>query len=255
MTTVDLDRLAHGVLFPALGRPTPPVWVAERVRRGLGGFVVFGRDIVSREQLGRLTGELHGLREHVLLATDEEGGDVTRIESYGGTSVPGNYALGRLDDLDATRVAAEQIGLSLVAAGIDWDLAPAVDTAANPLSPNGVRTFGADRVAAHAAAWVEGLQSTGVSACAKHYPGHGLSGTDGHLATPTVDVHRDDLLGWYLDPFRSAIAAGVDSIMVSHDLVRQVDDVPATLSPVLLTDVLRGELGYDGVVITDALEM
>jgi beta-N-acetylhexosaminidase len=257
VVTSELSRLAHGLLFPALGRPTPPVWVASRVERGLAGFVVFGRDIVSGDQLHTLTGQLHGMREHLLLATDEEGGDVTRIEYHGGTSVPGNYALGRLDDLAATRAAAQQIGLSLVDAGIDWDLAPAVDTAVNPLSPNGVRTFGADRdrVAEHAAAWVEGLQSTGVSGCAKHYPGHGLSGADAHLATPTVDVSRDELLGWYLDPFRSAIAAGVDSIMVSHDLVPRVDDVPATLSRVLITDVLRGELGYDGVVITDALEM
>ncbi len=253
----ELNRLAHGVLFPALGRPHVPNWVGPRIEAGLGGFVIFGKDIVDGDQFQRLAAELHGLREHVLLSIDEEGGDVNRLENLGGFSMPGNRALGELNDLELTRQAAFQIGLSLVEAGIDWDLAPAVDTAVNPLSPNGIRCFGSDRelVSRHTAAWVEGLQAAGVSACAKHYPGHGLSGTDAHLATPLVDVSRAELLDSYLDPFRAAIDAGVDSIMVSHDLVPQLDDVPATISRVLLTDILRGELGYDGVVITDALEM
>jgi beta-N-acetylhexosaminidase len=253
----ELNRLAHGVLFPALGRPHVPNWVGPRIEAGLGGFVIFGKDIVDGEQFRRLAAELHGLRDHVLLSIDEEGGDVNRLENLGGFSMPGNRALGELNDLELTRQAAFQIGLSLVEAGIDWDLAPAVDTAVNPLSPNGIRCFGADRelVSRHTAVWVEGLQAAGVSACAKHYPGHGLSGTDAHLATPLVDVSRAELLDSYLDPFRAAIDAGVDSIMVSHDLVPQLDDLPATISRVLLTDILRGELGYDGVVITDALEM
>jgi beta-N-acetylhexosaminidase len=125
------------------------------------------------------------------------------------------------------------------------------------LSPNGIRCFGADRalVSKHAAAWVEGLQTAGVSACAKHFPGNGLSGTDAHLGTPSVPLSREELLDYYLDPFRSVIAAGVDSIMVSHVHLTQIDDVPATISANVLTGILREELGYDGVVITDALEM
>ena len=253
----ELKELAHGVLFPALGRKTVPRWAKEHIAAGLGGFVVFGKDIATGEQLLELTGALHGLREHVLLSIDEEGGDVNRLEEHGGTAVPGNYALGRLDDPGRTREAAYQIGLSLVEAGIDWDLAPAVDTAVNPLSPNGIRCFGADRalVSKHAAAWVEGLQTAGVSACAKHFPGHGLSGTDAHLGTPSVPLSREELLDYYLDPFRSVIAAGVDSIMVSHVHLTQIDDVPATISAKVLTGILREELGYDGAVITDALEM
>ncbi|WP_329454885.1 glycoside hydrolase family 3 protein [Streptomyces sp. NBC_01497] len=253
----ELTRLAHGVLFPALGRRTVPRWARARVAAGLGGFVLFGKDIASPEQVRELTGALHGLRDHVLLSIDEEGGDVNRLENVGGTSVPGNHALGRLDDPALTREAAYQIGLSLVEAGVDWDLAPAVDVAVNPLSPNGIRTFGPDRalVARHAAAWVEGLQAAGVSACAKHFPGHGLSSTDAHLGTPAVDLSRQELVDHYLDPFRAAIAAGVDSIMVSHVHLTQLDDVPATISPAVLTGLLRDELGFDGVVITDALEM
>jgi beta-N-acetylhexosaminidase len=253
----DLSRLAHGVLFPALGRTTVPRWAKERVDAGLGGFVLFGKDIASADQLRQLTGALHGLRNHVLLALDEEGGDVNRLEDHGGISVPGNHALGRIDAPGRTREAAHQIGLSLVEAGIDWNLAPAVDTAVNPLSPNGIRCFGSDRslVARHAAAWIGGLQDAGVSACAKHFPGHGLSGTDAHLGTPTVPLTRQELLGHYLDPFRAAVAAGVDSIMVSHVHLTEIDDVPATISAPVLTGLLRGELGYDGVIITDALEM
>jgi beta-N-acetylhexosaminidase len=229
-----------------------------RIEAGLGGVVLYGRDIRSREQVVELTSALHALRDHVIIATDEEGGDVTRIEAHGGTSVPGNYALGRIDDLEATRAAAEQIGLSLLDAGIDWDLAPAVDAISNPLTPNAMRTFGDDRarVSAHSAAWVEGLQATGVSACAKHFPGHGRSGTDAHLGTPAVDLRRDELVGWYLDPFRAAAAAGVDGIMVSHVRLPRLDEkYPASISRAAVTGLLREEIGYDGVVISDALEM
>ena len=253
-----LETLAHGVLFPSIGRPVLPRWLPPRIEAGLGGVVLYGRDIRSREQVAELTSALHALRDHVIIATDEEGGDVTRIEAHGGTSVPGNYALGRIDDLDATRAAAEQIGLSLLDAGIDWDLAPAVDAISNPLTPNAMRTFGEDRarVCEHSAAWVRGLQATGVSACAKHFPGHGRSGTDAHLGTPTVDLSRAELVGWYLDPFRAVVAAGVDAIMVSHVRLSRLDArYPASISSAAVTGLLRGEIGYDGVVISDALEM
>jgi len=253
----DISRLAHGVLFPGIGRPTLPKWALPRIEAGLGGFILYGKDIVSAEQVRALTAAFRERNPRMHLATDEEGGDVTRLESAGGTSVPGNYALGALDDEELTWLAARQIGLSLAEAGIDWDLAPAVDTAVNPFSPNGIRTFGPDRelVTRHAAAWVRGLQSTGVSACAKHFPGHGLSGTDAHLGTPRVDLSRQELVDFYLDPFRGAIDAGVDSIMVSHVQLTSLDDVPATISPAVMTGLLRDELGFDGVVITDALEM
>ncbi|MCL2463745.1 MAG: hypothetical protein FWF28_01575 [Micrococcales bacterium] len=254
----DLVTLAHGVLFPSIGRPSVPKWLPPRIDAGLGGVVLYGDDIHSQNQVAALTSALHGLRDHVLIATDEEGGDVTSLEEYGGTSVPGNYALGRIDDLDATRRAAEQIGLTLLRAGIDWDFAPAVDAISNPLTPNAMRTFGDDRarVARHAAAWITGLQGTGVSACAKHFPGHGQSGTDAHLGTPTVDLSQAEFVDWYLEPFRASVAAGVDSIMVSHDKLPQLDATyPASISPAAITGLLREELGYDGCVITDALEM
>lgn len=253
----DITRLAHGVLFPGVGRTRFPRWADTRIDAGLGGFVIYGRDIVSAEQVRVLTADMRARNPQLHLATDEEGGDVTRLESAGGISVPGNYALGALDDEETTYRVAREIGLSLRCAGIDWDLAPAVDVAVNPFSPNGIRTFGSDRsqVSRHAAAWVRGLQSTGVSACAKHFPGHGLSGTDAHLGTPQVDLSREELIEHYLDPFRAAIDAEVDSIMVSHVRLTQIDSLPASISSPVMTGLLREALRYDGVIITDALEM
>lgn len=252
-----IEQLAHAVLFPSLGRPTVPQWVKDPLAAGLGGFVLFGREAVSADQLRRLTTQLRDQAPGIHIAVDEEGGDVSRLEATGVISTPGNLALGTIDDLDVTRDCAVQLGLALRELGVDWNFAPAVDVAVNPLTPNGVRCFGSDRarVSEHAVAWVEGLQSTGVSACAKHFPGHGMSGTDAHLGTPNLELSREELVDWYLDPFRAVVAAGVDSIMVSHPQVPAVDEWPASISQPIITGLLRSELGYDGVVITDALEM
>lgn len=253
----SVEHLAHAVLFPSLGRPTVPRWVDGPLADSLGGFVLFGREATSADQLRRLTGDLKALAPGIHLAVDEEGGDVSRLEATGVITTPGNLALGRIDDLDLTRDCAFQIGLALRSVGVDWDFAPAVDVAVNPLTPNGVRCFGSDRarVSQHAAAWVRGLQSAGVSACAKHFPGHGMSAVDSHLGTPDLEVSRQELVDSYLHPFRAVIEAGVDSIMVSHPRVPAVDESPASISKPVITGLLRQELGYDGVVITDALEM
>jgi beta-N-acetylhexosaminidase len=142
----------------------------------------------------------------------------------------------------------------LTSAGINLDFAPVADvntTADNPII--GVRSFGSDAelVARHVAAFVAGLETGGVAACAKHFPGHGDTLQDSHLELPTVDTLRPETLL----PFRAAIDAGVTAIMSAHIRVREIGDEPATLSPALLTDLLRGELGFTGVAITDALEM
>ena len=132
----ELHRLAHGVLFPALGRPTVPNWVrtADRGRpRRLRDLRQGHRR--RRRSSSELAAELHGLRDHVLLSIDEEGGDVSRLANLGGFSMPGNRALGELNDVELTRQAAYQIGLSLVEAGIDWDLAPGGRHGRQPAEP------------------------------------------------------------------------------------------------------------------------
>ncbi|MBB0232980.1 glycoside hydrolase family 3 protein, partial [Streptomyces calidiresistens] len=189
---------------------------------------------------------------------------VTRLEVRTGSSVPGSLALGAVDDPDLTRAVAADIGRRLVARGVTLNWAPSADVNSNPDNPViGSRSFGADPelVARHTVAYVEGLQSAGVAACVKHFPGHGDTDVDSHLAMPRIGVDRDTLTARELLPFRAAIAAGTRSVMSAHILVPALDpELPGTLSPAVLTDLLRapvaeGGLGFDGVVVTDGMEM
>jgi beta-N-acetylhexosaminidase len=190
----------------------------------------------------------------VVVAIDEEGGDVTRLEAPTGSSYPGNAALGVVDDVELSERVATSLGAELAAVGVNLDLAPVADVNTNPQNPViGIRSFGSDPdlVARHVAASVRGFQRAGVAACAKHFPGHGDTSVDSHLALPEVD----SLDPRALVPFRAAIDAGVRSIMTAHMVVRSVGDTPATMSREILDDLLRGELGFEGLVVTDALEM
>jgi beta-N-acetylhexosaminidase len=250
----DLERLAAACVFPGFPGPAPPDWLRGRLQEGLGGVVLFAWNVVDAEQVAALTGALRAERPEVVVAIDEEGGDVTRLEAATGSSYPGNLALGVVDDVELTRRVASALGSDLRAAGIDLDLAPVADLLANTESPIvGVRSFGSDPelVARHVAAFVIGLQEAGVAACAKHFPGHGDVAEDSHVALPTVEELRPEALL----PFLAAIEAGVRAIMSAHIVVRSLDDAPATLSHRLLHDLLRDELGFEGLVITDALEM
>src|SRR5262249_23748097 len=154
------------------------------LERGLGGVVLFARNIAGPEQLAELTAALRAGRHDLLVAVDEEGGDVTRLEADRGSSYPGNCALGAVDDVELTRRIGAALRGDLTGVGIDLDLAPVADVNSNPEnSVIGVRSFGADPalVARHVAALVSGLQSAGVAACAKHFPGHGDTALDSHF--------------------------------------------------------------------------
>jgi beta-N-acetylhexosaminidase len=250
----ELERLASSCILPGFEGPTVPDWVRRRLDEGLGGVVLYAWNVESAEQLASLTGELRAERGDIVVAIDEEGGDVTRLEAARGSSYPGNAALGVVDDVELTRRVVASIGAELARAGVNLDFAPVADVNTNPQNPViGIRSFGsdADLVARHVAASVEGLQSAGVAACAKHFPGHGDTSLDSHLALPSVDVLEDEALV----PFRAAIEAGVLSIMTAHIVVRSLGEVPATMSREVIHDLLRAELGFDGLVVTDALEM
>jgi beta-N-acetylhexosaminidase len=211
--------------------------------------------VSSREQLALLTERLHAENPELIIAIDEEGGDVTRLEAAAGSSYPGNLALGAVDDADLTRVVARSMGAELAAAGIDLDLAPVADVNSNPINPViGVRSFGPrpGPVARQTAAWIAGLQEAGVAACAKHFPGHGATSLDSHLDLPVVD---EDPHQGALEPFRAAIAAGVQAVMSAHIVVPTIDSLPATISAKIMTGLLRDELGFDGLVVSDGLEM
>jgi beta-N-acetylhexosaminidase len=254
----ELERLAATCLFPGFPGLEPPDWVWRWLERGLGGVVLYAWNVESSEQLAGLTGALRTERADLLLGIDEEGGDVTRLEAQDGSSYPGNAALGAVDDIVLTSDVAAAIGADLAAVGVDLDLAPVADVNTNPQNPIiGIRSFGPDPelVARHVAAFVDGLQSMGVAACAKHFPGHGDTKADSHLELPVVHHDLDTFVRAALPPFRAAIEAGVASIMTAHIVVPALDDRPATTSRVILQDLLRSELGFDGMVMTDALEM
>ena len=238
---MSLERLASACIFPSFPGGEVPDWVRRFLAGGGGGIVLF-----SYNAPYDVCAALRAERDDVLLAIDEEGGDVTRLDA----PYPGGAVLGEIDDLDLTEAVARSIGAELGARGINWNFAPVADVnvPANPVI--GTRAFGddAERVARHVAAWTRGLQSRQVAACAKHFPGHGSTEQDSHLELPSLvgDV------GAGLEPFRAAIRAGVCSIMTAHI---RVDELPATTDPAIITGLLRHELGFDGVVIADALEM
>ncbi|MDT0481586.1 glycoside hydrolase family 3 protein [Streptomyces doebereineriae] len=257
--TDTLTRDALTVLQPGFTGTTAPDWLLRRLGEGLASVGLFGRNIASPEQLTALTAQLRAERDDVLVAIDEEGGDVTRLEVRTGSSFPGNHALGAVDDVELTRDVAAELGRRLAACGVNLNWAPSADVNSNPSNPViGVRSFGASSklVARHTAAYVTGLQSAGVAACTKHFPGHGDTAVDSHHALPRIDVDASVLGSRELSPFRAAIAAGTRAVMTAHILVPALDpDRPATLSGQVLTDLLRGELGYTGLIVTDGMEM
>ncbi|WP_149184341.1 glycoside hydrolase family 3 protein [Streptomyces sp. TRM49041] len=254
-----LTRDALTVLQPGFVGTTAPDWLLRRIGEGLSSVGLFGRNIATPEQLTALTARLRAERDDVLVAIDEEGGDVTRLEVRTGSSFPGNHALGTVDDTELTRAVAHELGRRLAACGVDFNWAPSADVNSNPDNPViGVRSFGADPrlVARHTVAYIEGMQSAGVVACTKHFPGHGDTNVDSHHAMPRIDVDPDTLHARELAPFRAAIAAGSKSVMSAHILLPALDpDRPATLSPRILTGLLRQELGYEGLIVTDGVEM
>ncbi|KIR65429.1 MULTISPECIES: glycoside hydrolase family 3 N-terminal domain-containing protein [Micromonospora] len=258
-TDPGLRRLALGTLLAAYPGPVPPGWAVDLVAEGLAGHTLFGTNVHDPAQVAASTAALRAARPDVLVAIDEEGGDVTRLAHATGSPYPGNAALGAVDDPALTGRVYAAIGAELAALGITVDLAPTVDVNTADENPViGTRSFGADpaRVAVHSAAAVAGLQSTGVAACAKHFPGHGATVADSHHELPTVEASPAVLRERDLPPFAAVVDAGVASIMTAHIRVPALTGAgPATFSRAVLVDLLRRELGFTGAVITDALEM
>jgi len=257
--TEALRRLVLSTLMPGFVGTTVPSWVEREYAAGLAAVCLYGANVVDPKQLAGLCADLRRAAPDIIVSVDEEGGDVTRLHYPTGSTQPGNALLGRLDDIGLTRRSAAAIGRELAAYGINLDLAPVVDVNSADENPViGVRSFGADaaHVARHSAAYVSGLQSVGIAACAKHFPGHGDTVTDSHLDLPRVEAEAHVLDARELEPFRAAVDAGVACIMTSHVVVTAIDPVrPATFSPTLLGGVLRAELRFDGVIVSDALDM
>ncbi|MER6649715.1 glycoside hydrolase family 3 N-terminal domain-containing protein [Streptomyces sp. NPDC000971] len=195
----------------------------------------------------------------LLVSTDQEHGIVCRVGEPA-TLLPGAMALGAGGSRSDARTAGRIAGAELAALGINQNYAPDADVNVNPANPViGVRSFGSDpeSVAGMVAAQVKGYQSSGIASTAKHFPGHGDTSTDSHTGLPVIRHTREQWAELDAPPFRAAVAAGIDSIMTAHIVVPALDpsEDPATLSHPILTGILREELGYDGVVVTDALGM
>ncbi|WP_460624637.1 glycoside hydrolase family 3 N-terminal domain-containing protein, partial [Isoptericola nanjingensis] len=258
----DVRRAVHGVLLPGFTGTTPPAWLLHAARDGLAGVVLFAHNTPDVATTAALATRLHDAEPDLLVATDEEGGDVSRLEAATGSSLPGAAALGAADDVRLTGAAGEALGRLLAAAGVDLDLAPVldVDTPGNPVI--GVRAFGTDAeaVARHGVAFARGLQRGGVGTCAKHFPGHGSTTVDSHLALPVVEADARTLRGRDLVPFAAAFAGGpgdegpaADALMTAHVVVPALGPAPASLEPAVAA--LARELGHEGPIVTDALDM
>ena len=231
--------------------------------RQVGGVVLFSRNIVDLAQTGQLTRALQAQARQgvpIFVALDQEGGNVVRIRE-GATVLPGNMALGATREPALAYVAGQAVGIDLRLLGFNMNLAPVLDVNSNPQNPViGIRSYGErpDLVASMGEWFIRGQQEMGVMSVAKHFPGHGDTQSDSHLAMPSINADMARLDALELVPFRQAIAAGVDAIMTAHIALPRLGeraDLPATLSRRVLTDLLRQRLGFTGIVVTDDLEM
>ncbi len=260
MTASDpaLERLADAILIPPFPGTEAPGWVLSALSRGLAGVTLYSENMdAGPDSLRSLTDALRSQAPDALVATDEEGGDVTRVWYAVGSPYPGNAALGEVDDPGLTEEVHAAIGRDLAALGINLDLAPCLDVLAEPSNPVvGTRSFGSDPalVTRHGRAAVRGLQSAGIAACVKHFPGHGSTLLDSHAELAVVRSGPDELAARDLPPFRAAVDAGVMTVMPGHLLVPGVTDgLPASLSAAAIS--LLRDLGFTGPVVSDALEM
>jgi beta-N-acetylhexosaminidase len=225
-----------------------------------GGVILFSRNLESLEQIIELTNDLQACSPHspLLIAIDQEGGRVSRLpKSF--TIFPPCEVLGRCNSSELAYAAAATTAKELRAVGINMNMAPVLDVNSNPANPViGDRAFGATPgpVCELGLATVGGLQDNRVVACGKHFPGHGDTNADSHKELPVVSASRERLDAVELPPFRHAATHGVATMMTAHVRYRALDDgVPATLSPIIVGKLLREEWRYDGVVLTDDLEM
>ncbi len=250
----------HGLTLE--GSPELPVMIG---RYHVGGLVLLEANARDPQQLSGLTTQLQTLARSsgagipLFLSLNHEGGIVVRI-TQGVTEFPGNMAVAATGDPDNAYIAAALAAQELRVLGLNMNLAPVLDINDEPLNPViGVRSFGADAdlVTEYGRLTVQGFQDYGIIAVAKHFPGHGSVATDSHIALPVLDASLDALWAHELKPFAAAIDNHVGGIMTAHILAPQVDTngLPATFSPVILNDLLRQEMGYDGVIMTDSLGM
>lgn len=262
-----MDRL--GMIGQKLVTGLPGTEITDEFRAlvkeyKVGNVILFARNIESPAQLRRLCGDLQHLIMAetglpAFIAIDQEGGNLARLHQPA-TVTPGAMGLAATGNPDFAREAGNITGKELLACGVNMNLAPVMDVNNNPDNPViGARSFGSrpENVAAFACAMADGLRRAGVVECAKHFPGHGDTQVDSHLALPVIDKSKEQLLSCELIPFARAVQEGVSAVMTAHILFPQLesDRVPATMSPAILQGVLRDELGFEGLIISDCMMM
>lgn len=257
MSALPFVEPGHLLMVDIEGRRLDADTAAFLRQHQVRAVCLFRKNLGTEDEIRQLTADLRAVMgPRALIAMDQEGGSVVRATSL--PQAPGAMALGAVDD----EALCEQVGAAVARGlrhlGVNWNFAPVVDVNNNPANPViAERSFGANpqAVARLAGAWLRGAAREGVAGCLKHFPGHGDTHMDSHHALPVVDKPLAALQALELLPFR-LLAAQAPSVMTAHIVYPQLDpDLPATLSPRLLHDVLRGSLGYRGVVITDALMM
>jgi beta-N-acetylhexosaminidase len=226
-----------------------------------GGVMLYRRNFETPERLERLLGRLESaLGRRLLITTDHEGGRIIML-GRAVTIFPDNLTAGTAGEVAFVQRQGIIEGRELRRLGVDVNFAPVLDVLTDHYSPNiGIRSYGKDAalVARYGSARIAGLQSAGISACAKHFPGKGHAPVDAHLGLPVIDSDWSEMHAVHLLPFMAAIETGVDCLMTSHPLYPKLDpapQMPATFSRLIVHDYLRGQVGYRGVVVSDDLEM
>lgn len=228
--------------------------------RGIGGAILFGSNITDSSQLVTLTNQIKACAGEVpiMIAMDEEGGDVTRLPDDV-LSMPSAYSIACAGSTEYAKLAGQNLGNQIKAFGLSSGFSPVLDIWSNPDNTViGTRAYGttADEVCTYGTEALRGIMSTGTIAVAKHFPGHGDTDVDSHYGLPVVTKTKAELEEMELKPFKAAIASDIPGIMVGHILCSELDpDNPASLSKAIVTDLLKGELGFNGVVFTDDLTM
>lgn len=248
-----------------VGIPGPEAGEADLnlvAKEGLGGIILFARNVRSPAQIWELNYRLRRAaaeadRPPLFVMVDQEGGRVARLKDPF-THLPSFEDLGAGSDAAGVCAHAARVGRELAAAGFNWNLAPVVDVdaVAGGVQKGRCLSSDPDRVGRLAAAYIDGLQGAGCLACAKHFPGLGRTVLDTHQVRPVVELSRTELDAVELPPFRRAAEAGVSGVMVCHAVFAALDpDRPASLSPLVIDGLLRDELGFQGLVVSDDLEM
>ncbi|SHG47087.1 beta-N-acetylhexosaminidase [Ornithinibacillus halophilus] len=263
----NLDKKVGKLLVVGFSGKTVPDHIRELIHNyHIGGIILFGRNIGTPEEILTLTTDLQseakkaGYEYPLMICVDQENGVVRRL-GEGATIFPGAMTLGATDNPENAYKIGVATGKELLALGINWNLAPVLDVNNNPDNPViGVRSFGEspEKVAEFGKEMMRGMQDAGVITTLKHFPGHGDTNVDSHLDLPVISHTKERLDNIELLPFKKNIEAGADTVMSAHVYFPSIESqsgIPATLSSKVITGLLREELGFNGVVTTDCMEM